>query len=276
MIGQLLQWIINAWVSVTGKVCGYDAYPWLRGPIADTDKIGDDYYNSFAASKGYRVDDTHEGGLLKDFGEVLNSDGDKLNARIRHFYEHTVQYKLEVWSQWYPPISFFARILIRTISTKMDQMNIPLEPLETSRGMTNAVIHIVNPADGKLQYACWLRKSILSGRVVYAGFYSACEIAGSKYVRVIFPLPKGNVTVLLKTEMQADGSVKLLSHGKGIGDAGYYRVRKHGEDAVKVKYIPLKESIHVFEDNEAVLRTDHIFWFLGMKMLHLHYKIIPR
>lgn len=279
MIGTFLKWIINLWVAVTGKICSFKDYPWLQGPMADALEIGGSYYDVFAKSKGFTVTTAPDAGLLKFFNTAIHADDPlkgKLNPRIAVFYEHTVQYKLEVWSQWYAPYSLFAKILIRTLSTKMDQLNIPLYPLETSRGMSNEVLQITDPETGNLEYACWLRKSILSGRVVYAGFYSACYINGAPYVRVIFPLPGGNVTVILKVVVQEDGSVKLLSNGKRIGDAGYYRVRRHNDASVKVKYIPIKESIHVFEDKEGVLRTDHEFWFLGSRLLHLHYKIMDK
>ena len=91
----------------------------------------------------------------------------------------------------------------------------------------------------------------------------------------MFPVPHGNATVLLRVEVQPDGSVILVSRGRGIGDAGYYRVRRNGADAVRVKYVPLKETIHVFVDEEGVLRTDHIFSFWRSKFLHLHYKMLP-
>jgi len=52
-------------------------------------------------------------------------------------------------------------------------------------------------------------------------------------------------------------------------------VRRKDNSSVKVRRVPLRESIHVYEDNEAVLRTDHQFWFLNARMLHLHYKIMP-
>ncbi len=161
------------------------------------------------------------------------------------------------------------------LSAKMDQLNIPLNPLETSQGMSNEVIRLHRPGTDEQLMACWLRKSIQSRKVVYAGFYSAAELNGMPMVRVVFPLPAGSATVLLRTEVQADGSVRLLSDGKKQGEAGYYRLRKSGTQAVRVKYIPLKESIHVFEDEEGTLRTDHLFWFCGFKLLHLHYKILP-
>jgi hypothetical protein len=94
-------------------------------------------------------------------------------------------------------------------------------------------------------------------------------------VRVVFPLPKGNVSVVLKPEFRPDGSFRLISNGLGFGGAGYYRVRHHKPGFVKVRMIPLKESIHVFEDEYGDLRTDHEFRFWGIKFLTLHYKLIP-
>jgi hypothetical protein len=270
--------MINIWLHVTGKVMAYKDYPWLQGPMADNDLVGDKYYGKYANEAGLVVDNAHKGGLVEDFRSLI-ADADpnkaKLNPRITHFYEHTVQYKLEVWSQWYSPIKYFSKILIRSVSSKMDQLNIPLGPLETSRGMTNEVLHLRDKDTNALKFACWLRKSILSGKVVYAGFYSGCLINGVPYVKVVFPLPNGNVTVVLKVVAQADGSVKLLSEGKNMGDTGYYRVAKRNSTSVKVRRIPLKECIHVYEDEYGMLRTDHEFSFWSIKFLHLHYKIMP-
>jgi hypothetical protein len=192
-----------------------------------------------------------------------------------HFYEHTAAYRFEVWSEWYAPFSRAAKALIALVSREMDQLNIPLHPLETSRGMSNDVIHLCDPQTGKLVHACWLRRTRKTGRVVYAGFYSQIQIAGKPFVRVVFPVQYGSATVLLRVEVQPDGSVVLVSNGRGVGDAGYYRVHRSGQDAVRVKYVPLKETIHVFVDEEGVLRTDHIFSFWRQKFLHLHYKILP-
>lgn len=239
--------------------------------------IGDQYYKDYAKEAGMNVENAVKGGLLSDFSKVFpinDPNKSKLNKKVAAFYEHTANYKLEVWSQWYSPISFFAKILIKKVSPLINQLNIPLHPLETCRGMSNEVIHLKD-ANGNIIHACWLRKSILSGKVVYAGFYSGIEIDSKPLVRVVFPLPDGNVTVLLRAFVQDDGSIKLISDGREIGDAGYYRLRKKNSDSVKIKYIPLKESIHVYEDNEGTLRTEHVFYFWRTKILHLHYKIIP-
>jgi hypothetical protein len=276
-MGLLLKWLINVWLASTGKRCRFADYPWLQGPMGDTLLIGDEYYKAYAAATCLDIAQDPAGGLVADFRALIQAD-DPLRARllpaVAHFYEHTAQYKLEVWSQWYGPYAIFARTLIRSLSAKMNQLNIPLRPPETSRGMSNEVLHLKDRMSGELVHACWLRKSILTGRVVYSGFYSGIQVGGRPMVRVVFPLPGGNATVLLRVEVQEDGSVKLLSDGKRIGDAGYYRVRRLKDSAVRVKYVPLKEVIHVFRDSLGDLRTDHIFTFLGLKMLHLHYKIM--
>jgi len=278
MLGGIIRWGINTWVGVTGKTYRYAEHPWLYGPISGGLEIGDGFYRRFADREKLHVSDQPDAGLVENFGATVpHTDPNRalLNPRISHFYEHTKSYKLEVWSQWYRPLRLFASVLIRSLSRDMNQLNIPLEPLETSRGMGNDVLQL-RDSEGGLRYACWLRRSVLTGRVVYAGFYSHLEVHGKKYVRVIFPLPKGNVTVILSVHVQPDGSVKLLSGGHSEGIAGYYRVLRKNDSSVKARKIPLRESIHVFEDAEGVLRTDHIFWFMGSKMLHLHYKIIPR
>ncbi|PSK88869.1 hypothetical protein [Taibaiella chishuiensis] len=278
MPGALLKGLINTWIATTGRKRSLEADPWLEGPTGD-EQIGSSFYQTYARAEGLQTFAEPDAGLLADFRKVIavnDPHRDKLKSSIIHFYEHTAAYKLEVWSQWFRPMRFFARTLVGLVSTKMDQLNIPLNPLETSRGMSNEVIRLVPPGATEQQAACWLRKSIQNGKVVYAGFYSPAERNGLPMVRVVFPLPAGNATVLLRTEVQPDGSVKLLSDGKRYGDAGYYRLRRSDTGYVRVKYIPIKESIHVFEDAEGVLRTDHLFWFMGFKLLHLHYKILPR
>ncbi len=276
MFGNFLRWCINTWLNITGKSISLTENPWLRGPVSEGNVIGEDFYERFAKRAGLVIEVPEKGGLLPDFSVVTVDSaipGTKLHKAVKDFYEQTVLYKMDVWGQWSSPIAIFAKILIKSVSEKMNQLNIPLSPLETSLGMSSEVIQLKDPSTGEVKYTCWLRKTVKSNRVVYAGFYTHCVTPKGTFVKVVFPLPKGNVTVLLKANVQEDGGVKLISAGKGIGDAGYYRVLNINSDKVKTRYIPLKESIHVFEDKSGILRTDHEFRFWGIKFLHLHYKI---
>lgn len=277
MFGQFLQGMIQLWLQLTGKRLRKADYPWLAGPVSQEKTIGGAFYERFAEEEGLEIRRPEAGGLLQDFSVLFHPKSpnwELLNPRVADFYEKTATHKLEVWSQWFSFIQLFAKILIRTVSRRMEQMNIPLEPLETSHGMSSEVIQLCK--GDEVKYTCWLRKSVKTGHIVYAGFYTHCQInpAHPDYVKVVFPLPKGNVTVILKATIQPDGSMKLLSDGKKIGESGYYRLQRSGDKHLRVKFIPLKEVIHVYEDPYGVMRTDHSFRFWGIKFLELHYKII--
>ncbi len=280
MLGRLLQACINRWIALTGKRISLAEMPWLDGPTAENDVVGEAFYEDFARRAGLNIRRDTSLGLLDDFSVLLDRNdalSHKLNPKVAAFYEQTGRYKLDVWSQWYSFMRPFARMLIQLVSTRMNQLNIPLDPLETSRGMGSDIIRL-SSADGAISLTCWLRKTLKTNRVVYAGFYSAVWIPAldRHFVRVVFPLPKGSVTVILRADMQPDGSIKLVSHGNKIGEPGYYRLRKSKPGFVRVKYLPLKEIIHVFEDELGTMRTDHTFYFWGIKLLHLHYKIMEK
>ncbi|MCH8904665.1 MAG: hypothetical protein IIA45_12215 [Bacteroidetes bacterium] len=277
---KFIQSCIQGWLNLTGRKVDFTRYPVLKGPIAGDEEIGEEFYHKLAERENLKIKYTTEGGLLLNFHEVIDQIrpfSDKLDPEIPKFYEQTSHYNMEVWSKWSPPISWIAKLLIRLVSVEMKQLNIPLDSLETSYGMDSSVIHLLN-GDGDIEYACWLRKSIKSNKVVYAGFYSSFQLGDSpfKHVKVVFPLPKGNVTVILKVEVLEDGSIQLMSLGKRFGQSGYYRLHKNRHGVVKARMIPIKETIHVFQDQYNVLRTDHYFRWRKMKFLQLHYKIIPK
>jgi hypothetical protein len=100
---------------------------------------------------------------------------------------------------------------------------------------------------------------------------------GSRCVKVVFPLPRGNATVILRPELDNDGRFRLVSWGKRFGDAGFYRILDLDAEHLKVRYLrTLRERFDVYTDEEGVLRCDHEVRFLGITMLRLHYRMRPR
>ncbi|MFT5824223.1 MAG: hypothetical protein ACI8ZM_005489 [Crocinitomix sp.] len=274
---KIIQSGIQFWLNTTGRKLDYAKMPHLKGPLAGHEVIGDQFYQKLAKAEDLGIVFSEDGGLLPDFSEVVDQANplkDVLIPEISKFYEATAQYNMEVWSKWIPPISWFAKIIIRSVSTKMQQLNIPLSPLETSYGMSSNVIHLVNK-NGEVKYVCWLRKSVKSNKVVYAGFYSVFQLDDSetKHVKVVFPLTSGNITVILKVDLLEDGSVKLISNKRKFPGTGYYRLHQNKKGTIKYRRIPIKEIIHVFKDENEVLRTDHFFSWARLKFLHLHYKM---
>lgn len=273
MIASFISSLIQFWLRITGRKITIPEHPWLNGPQGGKGYIGEDFYSQFAKENNYETVQTADGGLLSDFSFLSKNPEPQLNPRVAHFYEHTALYSLDVWSEWYYPMKPFAWLLIKLVSHEINQLNIPLRPLDTSRGMSNNVIQLRKAGAEKPELVCWLRKTIATNRVVYSGFYVEMDVNGQRMVRVVFPLPKGNVTVLLHPEFLPDGSFKLISNGRKFGQSGYYRVLGNGENKVKVRLLPLHEVIHVFESEDGELRTDHEFSFWGIRMLKLHYRM---
>jgi hypothetical protein len=270
---------IRAWLRLAGRKLPKAEVPWLSVPIG-RELIGEEVYKELAAQQDLDVGDDAVAGLIPDFNTLRGPDfdPDRVRAEVRDFYEKTSQYQLEAWSETSALTRVFLWLLVTLLSRRMDQLNFPLSPLDTSRGMTSRVIPLRERGSGRVLYAGWLRKLSGTGRVVYAGLYGVGMPPGARgpCVRVSFPLPRGSATVFLRPEAEADGSFKLISAGGSFGDPGFYRMLDAGDGHWHVRYLrTLRESFHVFVDAEGILRTDHRVRFMGLPVLALHYKILP-
>ena len=278
--GYLLQWLIQVGVCIVGKPVRLSDVPWLDGPLGE-DLIGPTFYARFAAQTGLLLaDNTSDAGLLADFDSLAGAHFDpaRVHPEVRRFYEHTAQYDMDVWSQWHGVLTPFARLLVALVSPLMEQFNLPLAPLATSKGVRSDLATFVD-GHGRPLYAGWLRQNQATGAVIYAGFYTVCTPpgAGQPCVKVMFPVPKGSTTVILRPQNGRDGTLILISHGSGFGTPGFYRIhRPRRGRAVRVASFPLHEVFHVYSAEEGTLRTDHTLHFLGLKFLTLHYHIRRR
>lgn len=276
-MGRWLEWTIQRWIRHTGRRLPVDEATWLVGPTG-ADRIGAGIYAAYAAASGLEILATEtQAGLLHDF-ELLRGPGfspESVHPDIRRFYEQTSRYSLDTWSEWRGPLKPFARTLIHFVSRDIEQLNLPISPLDTSYGMSSEVILLLDRRTGTSSYAGWLRRSLATGRVIYAGFYTVERPPRSDApcVKTVFPLPHGSATVFLRPVNQEDGSFKLISDGKGFGDGGYYRIHASVQGVLHARYVPIKESIHVFLDSRQVLRAHHEFRFGPMSFLTLHYKM---
>ena len=249
--------------------------PWLDGPIGPQ-KIGAEFHRSLADAAGLSVRTGDDLGLLPDCSALDSHtfDSSQLDPAVRDFYEHTSRYHLDVWSQWSPLFWIFGWALITFVSRRMEQLNFPMYPIETARGMSSEVEQLVDDS-GRVVYTSWLRRNMSSGLVIYSGLYSAMSAPRhGPCVKVVFPVMGGNATVLLRPEVRADGSLDLISAGRKFGDPGFYRVTGAGGGRARVWYVsPFQERFHVYRDTDGSVRTDHHLRWWGMPVLHLHYHI---
>src|SRR5262245_61596966 len=227
--------LIRLWLRLFGRRVRKADVPWLVGPVGPAGPIGRDLYQAVADQEGLTVAVAGDhGGLLPRFEQLdgPSFDSSRVQPEVRRFYERTAAYRIDVWSETVFPSRIFLWLLVNTVSRSMEQLNFPVFPLEVSRGMTSEVIPLVDSASGGVKYTGWFRTLRASGRVLYAGFYTTAQppLHDGPCVKVVFPVPRGSATVLLRPEVDPDGSFRLVSSGSGFGGPGFYRILDDGPE----------------------------------------------
>jgi len=264
-------------IRVFGRTTSFEDEPWLRGPLGGA-YIGDRPYEEVASAEGLTLErDLQQGGLLPSMTALdgPSFDASRVDPAVRDFYERTAEYRMEVWSRTYFPAHLALWLLVKVLSRKVDQLNFPTDTLDTAHGVTSEIIDL-RDAQGRSRYRGWFRRLGATGRVVYTGFYMTerpPESAGP-CVKVVFPMPDGNATVILEPRVDAEGRLELDSSGRGFGAAGFYRIQRGADGRLRVWRISsLKEHFRVYRDAQGILRCDHRVRFLGLPVLHLHYRL---
>lgn len=74
----------------------------------------------------------------------------------------------------------------------MQQLDLPLDGLDTARGITSEIIHL-RDVSGAVRYTGWFRRRVHDGRVLYTGFYITQRIPedDATCVKAVFPMPDG-------------------------------------------------------------------------------------
>jgi len=276
--GYATDWVTQRWVEATGRRTSLVEAPWLAGPVGDTRRIGGECFRDIAAREGLSLQDGPGArGLLPQLG-VLDGPGLRtagVAGGVRHFYEHTGAYELDAWAEWCGAFRPFGFLLAVLFSRRLQQLNVPLSGLDTSRGLTNSVWHLVD-AGGKPRYVVWVRHLRGSGDTLYAGSYGPAFVPGwdGPCLKVAFPLPNGNALVIMQPSVGADGSLMLASQGRRFGDPGFYFTVRRDDGTLAARYVrTMQETIHVYEAGAGEARADHVLRIWGLVFLRLHYRL---
>lgn len=274
---NILDKTTQLWVKWAGKRISPEKFDWLLGPIGDADKIADQFVERLANEEELQVEKpTRDAGLLDRFEDLELSDQDmsRLNPEIIDFYTKTTNYKIEFWSSWRGIFRWFGWLLAILFSRRLKQLNLPLDPMDASRGLESQILKLKKKQ--KTEWTIWYRILNATNRVIYSGVYTHCKHpeSGQRLLKVVFPLPNGNAAVVMKVEVKSDGSLLLSSEGKQFGDHGFYFTLTDHKGKYWAKFVrAMHEWIHVYVDEEGVLRTDHKLNFYGIRFLELHYKL---
>jgi hypothetical protein len=280
--GNLTDWTTQQWVRVTGRHLKLADHLWLDGPVGGTRQIGKQFFIGYAEQNHFEVLQTGSRGLIPDFQSLENGGGhllDEVAQPVRDFYERTSEFDMDAWSDWRGAFKPFGRALSLLFSRRLQQLNVPLSPLDASKGIASSVVQMRDPQTGSIVQTAWVRELHSTGNVLYAGSYSICKVPGhpSPCVKVVFPLPNGNAIVLMKAVPNGDGSLSVQSIGRTFGDPGFYFVVHEGNGMVWARYVrSLEEEIRVYAAETGTVRADHTLWLWGVKFLRLHYRMRSR
>jgi hypothetical protein len=276
--GFLSDWVTQVWVKTTGRRIGIADHPWLDGPIGETLLIGKDFFVAYAERNHLDVEENQAAGLIRDFSQLSGpcTDIPSVAAPVRDFYEHTSRYELDAWSEWHGLFKPFGHALAIIFSRRLQQLNIPLSAMDIREGMSSRILELRTRDSKDIVLTAWMRELHATRNVLYAGCYSIADVPGyaCPCVKVVFPLPNGSATVLLKPEVHPDGSLTLASAGNSFGDPGFYFVVRDATGTAWARYLKtMKETIHVYPSDGGTIRTDHIFRIWGLQFLRLHYRM---
>ncbi len=280
--GYLQDWLTQLWVKATGRRVQESSAKWLLGPIGNTDKIGDTFIDNLCLQEKLNVvKNKNDFGLMnsvKDW-QLADADSKRLNKEVANFYERTVDYNFEIWSSWSGFFYPFGKLLNCLFSRRLQQLNLPLNPLDSSKGVESNIVKLFSEDSAIARYTVWYRILKSKNDVIYSGVYSTTFLKSieQQCLKVVFPLPNGNATVIMKISVLNDGSLFLASKGKKFGDPGFYFTLKNSREIFWAKYVKaMHETIKVYQDEEGVLRADHFLKIWGMYFLKLHYKMTKK
>lgn len=275
IVGTCGELFIGALIRLCGRRYALRELGWLIGPIGGA-TIGDRPYEEIARAERLSIERlATTGGLLPDFAALASTtfDPGRVDPKIRDFYENTARYRLDTWASVYFPARIALWLLVTTISRRVQQLDLPLDGLDTARGITNEIIRL-RDSNGTVRYTGWFRKRVHDGRVLFTGFYMTQRSPAGDVpcVKAVFPMPDGNATVMLRPVNDGRG-LRLTSVGTCFGDAGFYRVQRSGDGIRVWRVAHLHDTFHLYVDHEGCVRGDHEIRFLGVGVITLHYRL---
>lgn len=251
---------------------------WLDAPTSDRERVEDAWLvdAGIRAGGGLRRDDP-TAGLLPHLAALDGPtfDASRVDAEVRDFYEHSAQWRMDAWSQWSAPFLPGGALITGLFGRRLQQLALPVRPLEVSRGIDSAVVPVLD-ADGHQVWAGWVRRLRSTGDHLFSGAYRATTLPGhGQVVHVAFPLQRGNVQVFLTPFVRSDGALVLSSPKGAFGAPGAYVVVRSEPGSAPGHHgarVPIHERFVLYRDGDVV-RTDHHLWLGHALVVRLHYRM---
>lgn len=271
-------WFTQQWVIVFGKKIDQEESAWLIGPFGNLDGIGEDLIYQLAEKDQLKVERNSKSRGLLDSIKTLDlpeHELDRLSDKVIHFYERTSDYQLQLKVKWNPFFKFFGFLVNQLFSKRINQLNIPTDDIPKSEAIISEIVTLISPVNNEVKYTIWLRKFKSTGKVIYSGIYGACKIpSGKMCVKAVFPLPKGNATVIMEPSVGESGELILNSSGRDFGDSGFYFLLNDDKGNLWSWFISsFKDKLTVKKENDF-LQAQQKLTLWGRTVAKFNYRII--
>jgi|SRR5690606_2699235 hypothetical protein len=270
-------WFTQQWVILMGRKINPKDFAWLIGPFGELNGIGELFINQLAEKENLIIQrNSNSQGLVSSIDKfnLTDTELNYLSKKVIDFYENTANYDLYFTVKWNPFFIIFGLLVNRLFSQRINQLNIPTSNIKDSESLSSEIITLFDSKSNEVKYTIWLRTLKSSGKIIYSGIYEVCELpSGKACIKAIFPLPKGNATVIMEPSVGAKGELILNSSGKKIGDSGFYFLLNDSKGNFWTHYIrSFRDTLIVYEQNNCLF-AKQVLTLWNQKVLELNYKI---
>lgn len=271
-------WFTQQWVILWGRKIDPSDYPWLIGPFGELNGIGEEFIHQLAEKEDLiLIRNSRSRGLLRSISDLHLSEKEleSLSRKVIDFYEKTADYKLQFHVSWNPFFKIFGYMVNRLFSQRINQLNIPTTNIPESEKLTSEIIELISNESKEVKYTIWLRKFQSTERVMYSGIYRTCTLpSGKTCVKAIFPLPKGNATIILRPSVGDKNKLVLDSAGKKFGDAGFYFLLNDSQGAYWSQFIKSFTDQLIVSEDQGNLKAIQTLRLWNLKVASFEYDIV--
>ena len=266
-----LDWTTQCWNIAMGSRVNADDATWLAGPIGGIGETAEEFIERMARENNLAIRRNAPGtGLLESF----DGWGMAVNARVADFYRRTSDYEFEVRSTWKPVFGSLGYLVARLFSRRVRQLDLPRVANSETTKFRSEIIKLVD-GDGHEAHTIWYRTLEKTGEVVFYGIYGTTRMpSGERCVKAVFPLPRGNATVIFRVKSDPHGNLELLSSGRSHGDPGFYFLVEDRLGCLWKHYLPsMRESIRVRDSGDGNLEAEHSLTLWSLAVYKMWYRI---
>lgn len=270
-------WFTQQWVILCGQKISIEDEKWLLGPFGNLNGIGEDFIHQLAEKEHLIIIRNQENqGLIPNFKylDIPEIQLQLLSNKVIDFYENTSNYELNFSIKWNPYFKPFGILVHKLFSKRINQLNLPIQDSLDKETLSSEIIQLFDSESNELKYTIWLRKTADTNTVVYSGIYGTCKLPNGKTcVKAIFPLPKGNATVILNPIVNKNGELNLESSGTKFGNAGFYFLLEDSKSQNWAQFIKSFRDCLTIGENETKIEATQSLSLWNLKVLELKYQI---